>query len=255
MLAEIPMLSFVIPAFDEERLLAATLAALHAAAREAGVAYEIVVADDDSSDATAAVAAQGGARVVPVAHRQIAATRNSGARAAGGEVLVFVDADTLVPAAVVREMLRELASGAAGGGAMVRFDEPVPRVYKLLLPAILALYRACRLAGGCFMFCTRPAFEAIGGFDETLFAAEEIAWSRALRRQGRFVLLREPVTTSARKLRAYRPLEMLRIMLGLTLGGWSAVRDRSRLDLWYGARRSEAVAEPVSDDSPSGRQT
>ena len=69
------MISFVVPAYNEERYLGATLAAIHAAAREAGEPYEIVVANDASSDATAAIAEAGGARVVSVEKRQIAATR------------------------------------------------------------------------------------------------------------------------------------------------------------------------------------
>ena len=88
------MLSFVIPAHDEPPRLPSTLQALHEAARACGVDYEIVVVDDASSDGTADVAVAQGARVVRVEHRHIAATRNAGARAAVGDVLVFVDADT-----------------------------------------------------------------------------------------------------------------------------------------------------------------
>ena len=69
----------------------------------------------------------------------------------------------------------------------------------------LPIYRIFRLASGCFLFCTREAFDAVCGFDERLFAAEEGAMSRALARHGRFVVLREFVVTSGRKLRAYSP--------------------------------------------------
>src|SRR5688500_14589745 len=97
------MLSFVVPAYNEEKYLPATLAAIHAAAREAGEPYEVVVADDNSSDRTADVAAEGGARVVTVHNRQIAATRNAGARATSGDMLIFVDADTTVNGPLVAE--------------------------------------------------------------------------------------------------------------------------------------------------------
>lgn len=237
------MITFVVPAFDEEHHLPATLAAIHAAAGELGDPYEIVVADDGSRDATAAVAAASGARVVSVQHRQIAATRNSGARAARGDTLFFLDADTLLPGAVLRAALAALAGGAVGGGAAVRFDEPLPRGVKWLLPPIAALYRAAGFAAGCAIFCTRHSFEAAGGFDERLFGAEEIAFSRALRGQGRFVLLREAVVTSGRKLRAYRPTEVLGIMIRLAAGGWRSVRDRRGLDLWYGDRRPDPATQ------------
>src|SRR5687767_726220 len=108
------MISFVIPAHDEARLIGATLRAVHAAARELQLAYEIVVVDDASTDATAQIARDLDARVLPVSHRHIAATRNAGARHARGERLVFVDADTRIDAAVLRAALRALDAGAAG---------------------------------------------------------------------------------------------------------------------------------------------
>ncbi|HEX4779730.1 MAG TPA: glycosyltransferase family A protein, partial [Usitatibacter sp.] len=106
----------MVPAYNEEAYLAATLESIHAAAREAGELYEIVVANDSSTDATSAIAGRAGARVVDVAKRQIAGTRNAGARASLGEFLVFVDADTHVHAALVRQALAALRSGAVGGG-------------------------------------------------------------------------------------------------------------------------------------------
>src|SRR3954447_22566576 len=85
-----PMVSFVIPAYNEEALLPRTLAALTAAARALAESFEIVVGDDASTDRTAQVAREHGARVVRVERRQIAAARNAGARAAAGELLVFI---------------------------------------------------------------------------------------------------------------------------------------------------------------------
>src|ERR1700688_3756422 len=92
---EIRLISFIVPAYDEEILLGATLDALHEAGRSLNEPYEVVVADDASTDRTASIAERHGARVVRVAHRQIAATRNSGARAAIRELFIFVDADTI----------------------------------------------------------------------------------------------------------------------------------------------------------------
>src|SRR4051812_1771887 len=95
------MISFIVPAYNEEKYLGATLDSIHAAARAIGEPYEIVVADDASTDGTAALAESAAARVVHVSHRQISKTRNSGARAATGDVLIFVDADTRVDRGVV----------------------------------------------------------------------------------------------------------------------------------------------------------
>jgi glycosyltransferase involved in cell wall biosynthesis len=232
-----PLLSIVVPAYDEERWLGPTLAALHVAARSAGVPYEIVVADDASSDGTPRVAREAGARVVEVAHRQIAATRNAGARAARGDLLLFVDADTLVTPAVVAAAVAALRAGAAGGGAGLTFDEPVPPYARLLTPILVRLFRAAGLATGCFLFCTRQAFEAAGGFDARLYAGEEIALSLALRRQGPFVVLRERVATSGRKLRSYSAFTILGTATAIVLRGPRALRRRQGLGLWYEDRR------------------
>ena len=233
------MISFIVPAYNEERLLGATLLALHAAARSTGEPYEVIVADDGSTDRTAAVAEGSGARVVQIARRQIAAVRNAGARAALGDRLVFVDADTIVDEVVVRAAMQALQEGAVGGGAAVRFDSRVPRWANLLLPPVVWAFRVIGIAAGCFLFCRRSAFEAVGGFDETLYGAEEIAMSRALKRRGRFVVLRQSVATSGRKLRTYSALEILRMAARLAVRGPSALRSREGLELWYEDRRED----------------
>ncbi len=231
------MISFVVPAYNEERYLAATLESIHAAARAVGEPYEIVVADDASTDATAAIAEEGGARVVRVEKRQIAATRNAGARAGTGNRLIFVDADTKVNEAVVRAALREMDDGVVGGGAGVRF-EGAPKWANVLMLGFVPLFRIARLAAGCFVFCRRDAFEAVGGFDETLFAAEELELSRALKRRGPFVILRESVVTSSRKLEGRSMWTMIGIMLGLVMkGGLRGLTRREDAGFWYEHRR------------------
>lgn len=233
------MISFIVPAYNEEALIGRTIEALNRAAQTLGEAYEIVVADDASSDQTADIARAHGARVVPVERRQIAATRNAGAREAAGDRLIFVDADTLVSEAVVRAAIEAMNDGASGGGSAVSFDGKVPKYAERVHPAMVRIFRALGLACGCFLFCTRRAFEAAGGFDETLFASEEITMSRALKRQGRFVVLRESVTTSGRKLRMYSGREVLRLFGSILLAGPKALRSRDALEVWYGGRRED----------------
>ena len=240
------MISFIVPAYNEERLLGATLDALRAAALAIGEPYELIVADDASTDRTAAIAAQHGAILVSVAHRQIAATRNSGARRANGDWLIFVDADTLVSEAVVRSAVEALRSGAVGGGAAVEFDGTVPLYARLLLPVLVRSFRWAGLAAGCFLFCTRHAFAAVGGFDEAFYGAEELVMSRALKRQGRFVVLRQAVITSGRKLRTHSVREMLAILARLALRGPGAVKQRQGMDLWYAERREDPQQDALT---------
>jgi glycosyltransferase involved in cell wall biosynthesis len=230
------LISFVVPAFNEARYLGDTLAAIHGAASELALDYEIVVADDASTDATGAVAAGGGAKVVRVDKRQIAATRNAGAAAAGGERLVFVDADTRIDAAVLRAAMDALDAGAVGGGAGVRLDA-APRWAHAFTRVLLTTFRWLGLAAGCFVFCTRRAFDAAGGFDESYFGAEEIVISRALARQGRFVVLRESVLTSGRKLEGRSAWQVFRITAGIIARGRRGVRRREGMEFWYGERR------------------
>jgi glycosyltransferase involved in cell wall biosynthesis len=233
------MLSFVVPAYNEELLLGRTLAAINAAARASGQPFEVIVVDDASTDRTAAVAAEHGALVVPVEYRQISRTRNAGARAARGSVLIFVDADTLITPAALAAALRALAGGAVGGGCAVRFDGKLPLYGHLLVRGLLPLYRLLGIAAGCCLFCTREAFDRAGGFDERLLAAEELVFSRALRRVGRVALVREPVITSGRKLRTWSALEVLGVFARVALRGRRAVENRQGLDIWYGERRQD----------------
>lgn len=233
------MLSFIVPAYNEESLIGRTLEALTQAARTIGEPYEIMVVDDASSDRTVDIAKTHGARVIRIDRRQIAATRNAGAQEAKGDKLIFVDADTVVTEAVVRAAIEAMNLGAVGGGCAVNFDGQLPRYAELVHPMMVRFFRAAGFACGCFLFCTRPAFDAAGGFDEKLFASEEIWMSRALKRQGRFVVLREPVTTSGRKLRMYSGKEVLRLFAGILVAGPKALRTRDGLEVWYGGRRED----------------
>lgn len=231
--------SFIVPAHNEEALLAATLASIHTAARAAQLDYEIIVVDDASTDRTAEIARAHDAQVCVVALRQISAVRNAGARAARGEWLIFVDADTVVTPQVVSAACAAMNSGVVGGGANVEWEGHLPMWARMLATSTLLTMRIATLAAGCFVFCTRPAFLATGGFDETVFATEELWFSRALKQQGRFVILREAVITSSRKLRTYTGFEVVTMTLPLFYRGLAVFRDRRYLGLWYGKRRSE----------------
>jgi cellulose synthase/poly-beta-1,6-N-acetylglucosamine synthase-like glycosyltransferase len=233
------MLSFIVPAHNEETLLGRTLDAIYAAASELGQPFEVVVADDASTDNTAEIARQHGARVVSVNFRQIAVTRNAGARASCGERLFFVDADTLVDARVLTAALRAMDNGAVGGGAPPRLEGPVPLYVRLFVLWLSVFMRIASLSGGAFMFCKRDAFEAVGGFNEQLFGAEDAALSAALRREGRFVILWKRVLTSGRRARTMSGLPMLWFFVGTAFFPSRMLKNRSRVEgMWYDSNRA-----------------
>ena len=229
------MLSFIVPAYNEEFELPYTLQAIRAAARDQQ--YEIIVADDGSTDRTAAVARKAGAKLVSINRRQIAAARNAGARAATGDVLFFVDADTRINQAHVTGALDALKAGSSGGGSRVNVSGEIPLWSRIGLKVFCAFYFGLKLGAGAFLFTTRKNFDAVGGFDESLFIGEEVYFSLALRKLGRFRILPEPVVTSGRKLRMYSAREILAHSFRVLFRGPAVARSRDRLDIWYDGRR------------------
>jgi glycosyltransferase involved in cell wall biosynthesis len=233
----LPVISIIVPAHNEEACLGRTLQAIHESAHVVGQPCEVIVVDDASTDATAEVAIQYQARVVSVNHRQIAATRNSGARAAGGEYLFFVDADTIINGRVVASALHKMDKGAAGGGATVRFEDNVPLYSRLLLLWFNFFMRLLSMSGGAFMFCTRKAFDGVGGFDERLFGAEDAAMSWALKREGRFVVLWDRVLTSGRRARGTSGLQMVGALIRMAFFPKLLTNRSSVHKVWYESNR------------------
>jgi len=237
-----PMISFIVPAYNEEHELSGTLAAIHGAASGATGPYEIIVVDDASTDATPKIASNAGAKVIPINRRQIAAARNAGARAAQGEYLFFVDADTRINQEHVSGGLSALEGGYAGGSARVAMDGFVPVWGRMLLRGFSSLYFGLNLGAGAFLFTTRSNFDVVGGFDEQYFAGEEVYFSLELKKLGGFKVLREPVVTSARKLRMYPAKDFLRKFFGVIFRGPRGVRSRAKLSLWYDGKRERHPA-------------
>lgn len=238
------MLSIIVPAHDEAPLIGATLDAIADATGWLGDEVEVIVVDDASTDGTGGVARAHGAKVVRVEARQIAAARNAGAAAARGNRLLFVDADTRANRPAIEALMAAMDSGVAGGGVAVRFHRPLPLHMRIFESASIVLFRLFGVTPGCFLFCTREAFEQVGGFDERLYVTEDITLGRALRQAGPVVILRDEIWTSARKMRTYSIWEKLRAIASFARAPRRASRDRSRLDLWYGPRRHDPKDDP-----------
>lgn len=229
------MISFIVPAYNEEHELPRTIESIRTAAQDRP--HEIIVVDDASTDRTAAIADNAGARVVSIKRRQIAAARNAGARAASGHVLFFVDADTQINEKHVTGAIAALEQGCSGGGARVAVGGWIPFWTRVFTSAFCTIYFGLNFGAGAFLFTTRKTFETVGGFDETLFIGEEVYFSLAVRKRGPFRILREPIITSGRKLRLYSTSEILRHSFRVLINGPRIARSRKGLEIWYDGRR------------------
>jgi glycosyltransferase involved in cell wall biosynthesis len=196
------MISFIVPAFNEELELPSTLAAIQAAATNANQNYEVVVVDDASTDATAEVARTAGAQVVSINRRHIAAARNAGAKASRGDMLLFVDADTRINAGHVVDVIAALKDGYAGGSARVITDGDIPRWARIFIKSFCAIYFAVNLGAGAFLFTSRKNFDAAGGF-----------------------------------VRMYSARHVLGRTMSILFSGPKSARSRQKLDIWYDGKR------------------
>jgi len=227
------MISFIVPAHNEELWIGRCLDSIGTTMEKLGEPYEVIVVDDASTDSTLRIAEQMGACTIRVEYRKISAVRNAGARAAGGELFFFVDADTQINERAVGAALAVLRSGAAGGGCVFKFDGPIPLWGRMFHSTGVVLARLIRWAGGCFLFCTREAYAATGGFSEALYAGEDIAFCQALKKVGRFVVPRPTVVTSARKLAVVSPWDVLVLVLTIAVRG-PRYESKKIVDILYG---------------------
>jgi glycosyltransferase involved in cell wall biosynthesis len=181
-----PRFSLVIPAYNEECLLPRLLDSVDAARSAYGDrdAIEVIVADNLSTDRTAQFATERGCRVAPVGKRVIAAARNGGAKVALGEIVGFIDADSQLHPQTFIEIDRAFATGRCIGGAtgvrMERWSLGIAFTYAIIIPMVLLT----GLDGGV-AFCRKQDFDALGGYDESLALAEDVAFLWALRKLGK----------------------------------------------------------------------
>lgn len=239
-------ISIIVPAFNEEKLLARTLEKLRAAARAftaRGWEFEVIVCDNNSTDRTAELAQAAGARVVFEPVNQIARARNRGASVAAGDWLFFVDADSYPSRELLADAAAQITSGrCVGGGATVRLDAPTLRL-RFWCGLWNLISRLARWPAGSFVFCEAAAFRRLGGFSTQLFVAEEIDFGQRLKRLARatsrkvVILSRHPLTTSARKAHLYSQAEMARFLLRSVVGRGRTFRDRAACWPWYDGRR------------------
>jgi glycosyltransferase involved in cell wall biosynthesis len=208
-----------------------------------GWEVEFIVCDNNSTDRTAEIARAAGATVVFEPVNQIARARNSGAAAATGDWLVFVDADSHPSAELLADVAEQILEGRClAGGATIRLDE-----YHLVAEMITWTWncasRILKLLAGSFIFCDAAAFRKIGGFSRELFAAEELELAKRLKKLSRetgkriVILHRHPLLTSARKMKLYTAREHFRFFRRAIFNQRRTLTSREEAHLWYDGRR------------------
>jgi len=180
-----PRFSIIIPAYNEAILLPRLLDSIEIAATKYGRdQIEVIVADNLSTDDTRAVAESMGSRVVTVTKRRIAAARNGGATASNGEILCFIDADSAIHPDTFHKIDEAMRSDRIVAGATGVFLERrsigLMATYLAMMPVLLATGMDTGV-----VFCRSADFEAIGGYNEELYLAEDVAFLHALKRHGK----------------------------------------------------------------------
>ncbi len=235
--------ALIIPAYNEEAHLPATLASAKTALESFNA--QLIVVDNNSTDRTAEVAQSNGATVIFEPVNQIARARNTGARHALAaddppHALVFLDADTTLSRETLTRAVKHLRSEKiCGGGATIISDRPFPAFVRGMLATWNRASAFLGLAAGSFLFCPAQAFLDTGGFDERVYAGEEIWFSRALKKWGRrngkrrFPIITDlPITTSARKGDMFGSPMIAIQLFAILLCPW-ITRSRKLCPVWY----------------------
>lgn len=246
-------ISVIIPALDESDVIGDAIDRVRR-----GEPWEIIVVDGRSEDATAAVAASHGARVVvsaPGRGRQM----NAGAAIATGDVLLFLHADTALPVGFTGHVARAMAGpdpapGIVAGAFGLRIDAP-NRSFRLIEAAVNRRSRWLGLPyGDQAIFLRTETFRAVGGYP-VADAMEDFAMVRRLRRLGRIGIAPESVTTSARRwLRGgiWRTTLMNQVCVWAWLAGVSSSRIASwrSWQSWRSWRHAAGCPQPAPTAVP-----
>ena len=227
--------SVVIPAFQEEKYIAATLSKLV----NINHLIEIIVVDGGSKDKTVEVARRFTDKVYVLRERGIARARNYGAKRACGDVMVFLDADVIPPANFVEKVLETFSDSTVIGATCSimpvkpRFHEKVFFHLHNSLTRILARFKPhCR---GEFFVARRSEFFKVNGFDESLPCTEDHELAFRLSKRGRFVFIKD--LTVYESLRRFRKLGLFRVV-GIWLANYLSfvIRGKNVSKVWVPVR-------------------
>ena len=200
-------LSIVIPAYNEEKYLPATIDALTGALGSIRSA-EIIVVDNESTDKTREIAESYEAKIVIEHEHNIGKVRNTGGDSATGDLLVFLDADTLVKPGLFEKIIDAMADPRCiGGSVAVEYEEFSKRKWARFYLSMFQFWgRFLKMRQGALQFCRSEVFRELKGYDEGIYVGEDIEFhwrldKLASQRDGFTVFIEDrPVRTSSRRL-------------------------------------------------------
>lgn len=231
--------SCIIPAYNEQEILPLTLPTVIESVKQIS-AYKgrVLVVDNNSSDNTAEIAKNLGADVVFEPENQISKARNCGGKACpDDDFLIFIDADTYLNSQTLLDSLQLLDSGKfSGGGCLIQMDSGKGKFFTSVWTVIT---RMTNLAAGAYIFCLNEAFKETGGFNENIYAAEDVFFSFQLKKWGRKngrkkfrIMPQHTINTSDRKLKWYSHFQIIKIFLMIGIMPWR-LKNRDKLKFWY----------------------
>lgn len=231
--------SVIIPAHNEEKYIGKCLEAIQTAAQKVRPEQvQTIVVANRCTDDTAKIAAEYGAEVVINEDKCISSIRNAGAKAAKGEIIVTIDADSIMSAGSLAEIREMLGSGKyVGGGTRAKFERMSVGIffsaaYVALNLAPMMIKSKAALSGGMF-WCYKKDFDAVGGFDESLVSLEDLDFAAKLNRLGKKrgqrygTLKRSYIVTSSRKFDEF--------------GDWYLIKNRRLTKRIFTGRDREAA--------------
>lgn len=229
--------SVVIPAYNEENFLGTTVASLRDSFQGSDYNYEILVCDNGSTDETVSLATSLGCRVVSESERNIGKVRNTGASFAQKELLLFVDADSIVTPKLLASALKMISKKHKRlVVSLIEWDN-YPTLFSNIIRLLNFFYVTLQTGGSAFMLISKEDFEQLGGFDITKPAYEDFFLIFKVKRTfGLFSvgLVLHPIITSARKFKSNKYVLILVLSIFIDPLRIALNQPLNNVGLWYG---------------------